>query len=286
MKKTFPLFVALLFFSCHNLFDGKNGKRITHFKGTNKVRQSIEYKDEKLNGWWEEYYISGKLKSKKNYVNDTIHDTSFYYHENGALAEINIFKKGSKEGCWKKYNNKGVLYNELNFLNNDLNGIVTTYSYNSGKLLKRQNYNNGRAEGLQEFFYKNGNKKSSFELHASDPCQGLCEWDEKGNPINNHFKIYVRELNKLLLEGKLKFEIRLERPQADDIVMEVYEKGNIVCSSSGSHYERVDDHFEVGFTVSRGSFIMKQVKIAALRKTKMGNTMIETTTFNVSSTNF
>lgn len=286
MKKTIPFLVVLLFFSCHNLFDGKNGKRVTHFKGTNKVRQSIEYKNQKLNGWWEEYYINGKLKSKKYYINDTIHDTSYYYHENGALAEMNIFEKGSKEGCWKKYNNKGVLYTEMNFSDNDLNGFVTTYSYNSGKLLKRQNYYNGRADGLQEFFYKNGHKKCSFELHASDPCQGLCEWDENGKPINNHFKIYVTELNKLLLEGKLKFEIRLEHPQADDIVMEVYEKGDKVCSSSGSHYKRVDDHFEVAFAVSKGSFIMQQVKIAAIRKTKMGNSMIETTTFTVSSTNF
>lgn len=267
------------------MFNGKNGKRIAHFKGTDKIKQAVEYKDGKLNGFWEEYYITGKLRLRKHFVNDTLQDTSFYYHENGALSDFQIFKKGSKEGCWKRFNPKGVLYSEINFLNDEMCGIRCTYSYNSGKLLERATYKYGHKEGFQELFYKDGSPKCNFYLSSAKMCEGLKEWTEKGKLINNDFKIFVKEENKLALENKLHYEIRLENPQDEDEVLEVEENEKPVCNI-GHPVTFIKDHFEMEVEVSPGYFVMEKRRIAAFRKTAMGNTFVKTSTFTVSSTNF
>lgn len=115
---------------------------------------------------------------------------------------------------------------------------------------------------------------------------GLEEWTEGGKKINNDFKITVVEQNKVILENKLKFTVHLENPKADDKVSEIYDDENNSCYLSGLFYKHSGDHFETEFFVSKLGFVMKKVKIAAFRKTAMGNVMIKTTTFNVSATNF
>lgn len=272
--------------ACSRKFDGKNGTRTVYYEGTDKVAQSIEYKNGKREGWWLEFYENGNPKVKSFYVNDSLQDSSVYYHKNGIISDIQFYKKGKKEGCWKKFNEKGMLFHEANYVNNYKDGPSKTYSYNSGHLIEQLNFKDDGKEGKQEYFYNSGKSKCVCYFHENHPCLGLQEWTESGKIINNDFKIKIAEVNRVLLENKLKLIVRLENPQQGDAVREVSASETDSCFTSGIAYSREGDHFETDFQVYKGGFVMRKIKIAAMRKTGLGNVMIKTANYNVSTTNF
>lgn len=287
LKVLFPsIGLSSFILSCNSGFDGKNGTRIIYFEGTKNVSQSVEFKNGWKNGPWLEYYKNGNLKYKTYYVNDTIRDTSFYFHENGKVASFQILRDGNKEGCWKKFNKEGNLYNVVCYVKNRLEGNSINYSYNSGRVLENFSYKNGFKDGKQETFYLNGKPKSSCQYSDNRPCLGLQEWSETGKKINNDFKIFMSESNKVLLTGKLTLIAKLENSKDDDRVAIISDEGSGNIISTSYYFIRKGDHFESEFTVGRGAFIMRKLKIAAFRKTDMGNVMIQTTSYNLSVNHF
>jgi antitoxin component YwqK of YwqJK toxin-antitoxin module len=278
----------LLFFisSCSKKFDGKNGTRTIYYEGTDKVSQSIEYKNGKKEGWWLEFYENGNPKVKSFYVNDSLQDSSVYHHKNGALSDIQFYKKGKREGCWKKFNEKGMLVHEANYMNNYKEGISKTYTYNSGRLLEQLNFKEGIKEGKQEYFYNSGKPKCVCYFHNNHPCLGLQEWTESGKKINTDFKISISELNRVLLENKLKLIVRLEHSQHSDEVCEVEMSDSDSCFTGSICFSHEGDQFNRDYYVYKHGFVMRKITIAAMRKTGLGNVMIKTANYNLSATNF
>lgn len=279
------LFLAVLY-SCSNESDGKNGLKTIYFPGTNNVCQTIDYKDGKRNGWLKEYYKNGNLKVRQYFLNDTLNDSSICHYENGKIFSIHIFKNGMKEGCWKKFSKEGNLYSEIYFKDDELDGTSITYTYRSGRILKRLNYRNGVKHGKQEHFHNNGKPKSISYYYKGEPCLGTEEWNDYGKKLNHDFKFFVEEQNKVLMENTLRFLIRLEHPQPDDKVYHVANNDTGRVITTLYQLSRIKDYYLLEFPVYKGGFVMEKVKIAALRKTKMDNFVIETTLFNASANNY
>src|SRR6185436_14477254 len=63
-----------------------DGVQTVYFPQTEIIKQTVEYRDGKKNGWIKNFYPNGNLKAKQRVVNDTVVDTSFYYHENGNIS--------------------------------------------------------------------------------------------------------------------------------------------------------------------------------------------------------
>jgi hypothetical protein len=213
-------------------------------------------------------------------------DSALYYHGNGKLAAIQIHNDGKKVGCWKKYNEAGKLYSDMCFEDDRLNGTFLTYTYKSLNLIERFNFRDGYKNGKQETFYNSG-KPKSIEYYFDDRlCLGTKEWLETGELVDNDFSIKCTEQNKVNLENTLYYTISLENPRSDDEVFRVFEKdtGNII--SKMQKLERRGTNFVLQFSVYKGDFIMEKVKLAAYRKTRLGNTFIKTTTFNASANHF
>ncbi|MGB0868090.1 MAG: toxin-antitoxin system YwqK family antitoxin [Flavobacteriales bacterium] len=113
-------------------------------------------------------------------------------------------EKGEKDGLFVSKTPDGKFRTQINYKNGKKHGESLDY-YDSGKLRARINYNNGVKEGkalwyydgekvfrvntykddlkhgLQEKFYKNGNKLSELEFHKEYPGVGLREWKENGD---------------------------------------------------------------------------------------------------------
>ena len=53
-----------------------------------------------------------------------------------------------------------------------------------------------------------------------------------------------------------------------------------------SRLERRGNDFVLQFSVYQGGFVMEKVKLAAYRKTRLGNTFIKTISFNASANHF
>lgn len=293
MKLTFLLYyhffgiVILLFFvSCSNEFDGKNGTKTVKFPGTEKICQTIEFRDGKKNGILKEYFENGNLKTVQHFKDNKNVDSALYYHINGKLAVIQMHNNGEKVGCWKKFNEAGELYSDMCFEKDRLNGTALTYTYKSLHLIERYNYKDGSKNGKQENFYNSGKPKSVTYYLDDRPCLGTTEWLESGEIINNDFSIKYLEQNKVNLEDKLYYVVTLENPHSDDEVFRVLAKdtGNVI-----TQYQRLEkkgDNFVLEFSVHQGGFVMEKVKLAAYRKTRLGNTLIKTISFNASANNF
>jgi antitoxin component YwqK of YwqJK toxin-antitoxin module len=290
MKKIlFPVILFLFctsFFSCKNKFDGKNGTYTAYFDGTKHIEQTIEYKDGLKNGWTREYYPNSKVRFEAKFVNDTMTDTVSSYHENGKLYHVQIYKDGMKEGCWKKYSKEGVLYQENNYKNDMLEGPSNKFTYITGRPLEKTFYKYGMKEGRQEIFHNNGKQKSVSYFSGNQVCLGLEEWYESGKKVNNNFKISIQEQNKVLFENKLRFIVTLENPQEDDKVYEISDSdtGRTITPFNKLIHEGNQHIFD--YPVYKGSYVLRKIRIAAFRKTWMGNVMIRTAVINVSGGNY
>jgi len=73
----------------------KNGKRDSLWinKSSSKL-DTTHYKNGKYHGKMVSYFPNGNLKYKQKWNMGTIVDTSYHYHENGNLFELEVFKDG------------------------------------------------------------------------------------------------------------------------------------------------------------------------------------------------
>lgn len=288
MKWLFATITGLLFIACDpSDFDGKNGVMKVYYSGTEQIKQEIQYKNGRKNGYAKEYYSNGKLKLLQHFVNDSLNDSCKTYYKNGILESIQTYKNKEKHGCWKQYTKEGKIFSEINFKAGLLHGESKEYTYRSGRIVTKVNYDNGLKHGKEELYYDNGHPKSVCYYDRGKVCTGTQEWSDNGKPINNDFKISVTEKNDVLLANKLVYYIKLERPQADDKVYQVLSKdtGNVI----GAVYplKKENGNYILEYHVaSNGGFVMETVKIAAYRKTALGNTLIKTSTFVASANNF
>lgn len=282
----FLVVLSMSISSCSNEFDGKDGIKTIHFPNSKLIKQIVGYKDGKREGPLKEYYRNGQLKVSQFYHHDTLTDSSVFYYENGNIQLIQYIKNRKKEGSWKKFNEQGKLYEEINYKDDERDGYSTKYSFRSLKLLERLHYADGELEGKQEFFYLNGNPKAITYSYASYPCLGTEEWDESGKKINNDFTISVREENKLLLTGKFIIHIKLSNPKPDDEVNIIKDTSTTNCLLIAQRVTPVNDDFIIEYRVFPGNFVMETLKIAAIRRTELGNKFVKLKTINVSANNY
>lgn len=284
--KWFAIIACSLLLACSGEFDGKNGIKTIKFPDVDKVCQLIEYKDGMKNGTLKEFYRNGNLKVIQHFKDDKNVDSTIFYHPNGQLAVIQIHKEGRREGCWKKFNEAGKVYSEINFRDDLLDGPSKTYSYKSLRLIESYNFKNGLRDGKWETFYNSGKPKSVAYYYNDQPGLGAEEYLENGEKINDDFAMKVTESNKVNLENRLYFYVSLTDPRPDDEVWRVVEKDTGRVLTRYQRLEKKDNVFVLEFGVYEGGFIMEKVKIAAYRKTASGNTMIKTTTFNASANHY
>jgi antitoxin component YwqK of YwqJK toxin-antitoxin module len=275
-----------LIFSCGSKREELEGVKTVYFPGTELVKQSVEYKDGKKNGYFTEYYRKGNLKARQFYINDTLDDTTVIYYPNGQLQTLHVYKNKLRHGCWSEYNKEGRLYSEMFFKEGLLDSTCSKYSYKSVRLLTRVRYLKGTKHGTEEQYYVSGKPKSRQHYFKGQLCKGTEEWYESGKKINHDFKIYVQENNATMLENAITYKIRLQDPDPGDQVYKLFEppKGDVM--SGLSQLTKEGDAFVYKIIVPKGGFVMEQVIIAAYRKTAMGNTVIKTQAFNVASNNF
>lgn len=278
--------IALTFLSCNNSDEITEGLKTVHFKGTKIVMQTIEYKGGKKNGFFKEYYRNGILKAKQFYVNDTLNDTSFFYHKNGKLQSVQIYKDKLKDGCWRNYNDKGLLISEIFFKNNYFDSTCSEYSYRSAKLLKRIRYKVGVKHGVEETYYPSGELQSKVKYDKGMVMKGTEEYRKNGEKINNDFDINIIENDDVLLKGTLSYIIKLEGAKESDEVFYVYRPGAGEVVGDMAPIKKQGNVFVYEYQIPKGGFVMEKLTIAAYRTTGFGNVYVKTKSFNVASNNY
>lgn len=137
----------------------------------NILRKRIEYKKDKKNGRFEEYYANGVIKTKCTFIDDHLSglkqdfnnlgqlicksnysylaneksnesqlDGDYYSYSNeGALTLSGKYHYNKKTGLWREYTNKGILTSEVEYLEGRRHGLAS-YFYENGKLKSRNTF--------------------------------------------------------------------------------------------------------------------------------------------------
>jgi antitoxin component YwqK of YwqJK toxin-antitoxin module len=115
-------------------------------------------------GYWEEYYFDGQLKSKGKYLDGLKIDEWEYYFNNGELEQKGKYLAGEKfTGLWKWYHPNGELLREENFRKGLEDGFMYEY-YDDGTLITKGEFIDGLKEG--PWFYEMGDHREEGEYRS------------------------------------------------------------------------------------------------------------------------
>ncbi len=108
-----------------------------------------------------QYYDSGGIQFKVNYVDGKKHGEEIWYHENGVIMEKVNYVDDVQQGEQINYSDSGAIIAKRNFLDGMAHGKWTRY-YESGAVEWEANYlymeTMGRSvvQGAMIWYYRNG----------------------------------------------------------------------------------------------------------------------------------
>ena len=112
-----------------NAVQSRNGK----WKEFNKHAVLIaegHYVNNKKHGVWREYYDSnGGLMIEEAYLNGVKHGRFASFHPNGQILSEGEFQYGSREGCFKVYDENGTHVRNIVFLDNEEIGVFDGHKH-------------------------------------------------------------------------------------------------------------------------------------------------------------
>ena len=134
----------------------------------NILRKRIEYKNDKKNGNFEEYFANGVIKTKCSYIDDHLTGLKLDFNNLGQLicksnysyASSEKSNESQLEGDYFSYSNEGVLILSGKYHLNKKTGLWREYT-NKGVLTSEIEYLEGRRHGSASYFYENGKLKSN-----------------------------------------------------------------------------------------------------------------------------
>jgi antitoxin component YwqK of YwqJK toxin-antitoxin module len=286
------IFRSLLFFTvccivaCHPKDSATQEEKTIYYPGSSQIKQKVQYRDGKKNGYLTEYFRDGKLKTRQCYVNDSLTDTTFLYHPSGRLKTRQVYRNKARHGQWLNFNPEGKLILEKFYKNGMSDSTESSYSYRNNRLIKRSRFEEGALHGMKEEFYLSGKPKSRQYYHKGSLSGSAEEWLENGQPVNNDFNITVKEQNTVQLDNKLSYRISIGNPGPEDKAYLVLQPDSGYVFGNIYPIERKGDDFIYSFDIAKGGFVMEEVVVAVFKKTAMGNTVIKTKRFHASANHY
>ncbi len=140
----------------------KNGEAYIYYEN-GKVKEFIEYKDDKKNGELKYYYEDGKLSTHENYVLGNENGMFYNYNENEKLMREREFNDGVLDGIYREYaisaegNSWETNYLYGQYINGEMVGCWEWGTYGEVWTAKRK-YSNGVMiyfQNRQETIYYN-----------------------------------------------------------------------------------------------------------------------------------
>ena len=103
-------------------------------------------------------------------------------HPDGSPKIEGEYKNGQKEGTWTTYGRNGKKIEEIGYKNDKKCGLCQAWSANSGKLIYRGAYSDGKPIGIHEKWYDDGKKSSEciFKNTGADTVMEEVHWHVNG----------------------------------------------------------------------------------------------------------
>lgn len=165
-----------LFIKKNGVYDPDNGTKIVYYDDGISIDVEYTLKNGNFDGPTKNYYRNGKIKL------------------------VGYFKNNKKEGIWEDYDENGDIKRTLTFKDGELNGAANYYE--DGKLVKKENYNNGMLSGESMTQFFNYDANVTFELisnYSNDKKNGREEFyvkEENNSKRLLNYKNFVNDLKE------------------------------------------------------------------------------------------
>lgn len=134
------------------------------------------------NGVVKSYYPDKKIKESISYVNEILDGTSYYFYENGNLKSERYYSLGQLTGIQRDYYENGLVKEEVYFINGVRDGTSKIY------------YENGALKAVRE--YKNGilikNQELDFDSTFIAPIEAYL--GNRQNEIKKNIDLFICEI--------------------------------------------------------------------------------------------
>ena len=221
------LFTNLIFLSCSNKVDESNvifkegivfkanqkkpfsGKTVKYYVNR-QIAREIHYRNGIKNGEYEEWFSTGRTKSKSQYVDGKLEGLYCEWHPNGILLLEGFYLKNEKNGKWQTFNNDGTIQEEKYYKQGFLDSVYTKYS-KSGKILLQGQFNKGVATGIWTLMDQNGEASLTYSMNG------------KGDDLNRQeLDNFIKIFDLLPLEPVESNELAVLQTNMGKIVIEFF----------------------------------------------------------------
>ncbi|PKB15610.1 toxin-antitoxin system YwqK family antitoxin [Flavobacterium sp. 5] len=128
--------------SCYTIFYDQKKNIVSEGKEINKLRE----------GPWKYYHKASKvIMTLENYKNGKLEGTRTVYYPSGKIVDETIYKKGLKEGAYKKYSETGIVMESSFFKNGEYEGEAI-YKDPNDQVIAKGMFKNGKKVGMWQFF--------------------------------------------------------------------------------------------------------------------------------------
>ena len=124
-----------------------------------QVVEEGNYLDNKRSGVWKKFFPTGGMRSEITYADN--HPRGWYttYYDNGQIEEIGDWQGNRNVGEYKRFHKNGQVAQHFQFNNYGKRDGVQKYYYPNGQLQMSVEVENGTAHGMMRVFYPNGEPK-------------------------------------------------------------------------------------------------------------------------------
>lgn len=131
---------------------------------SNQVVEEGHFEDDKKTGLWKKYYPTGKLRNEITFKNNHPRGPYKIYFPNGNLEEQGNWQGNKNIGEFKRYHENGTLSQDFSFSASGKRDGLQNYFYENGNLQLSVEVVDGVAHGVYKTYYPDGNMKGSKEI--------------------------------------------------------------------------------------------------------------------------
>lgn len=160
IKYFIPCFVLVIQFS----YIHAQGIRVENYFDENRqqIKEVYHLADSfsaMLEGEYAAWFLSGKIRVRGYYHNNTPDSLWVYYYENGNIRMQGNIRNGQNEGIWEYFFENGKL-NMKGALKNGMRQGVWTYFFESGGKKSEGTFLDDLRDGIWNYFYEDGTLKA------------------------------------------------------------------------------------------------------------------------------
>ena len=192
-----------------------------------RVTRTVRYYSDdtvKSHGDYTEYYENGQKFSEGRYDEGAPVGEWKYYHPDGTPAKTVTYADGRPDGRVEVHRADGTLRATRQYVEGQRDGDWLVYGDDGEQLLLESHYQQGKADGLWQVWFPNGQKRRQLPFVDGKQHGTVVEWDEEGN------KRGEVNFEKGLREGVARLWTNDGR-----VVEQTYEEGRLVSTKSADN---------------------------------------------------